>query len=677
MRRPDVRLLAPALAAGAFLALAAAPADAAPGERAAFRPCAAGGPVLCARVPVPLDRSGAVPGRVRLLVARVRSRPRRRGVLLALAGGPGQAATPLLETFAEAAAPALRDHELVVFDQRGTGASGLLRCPSVERRFVRDLRAAGAMCAQRLGRARSLYTTRDSIHDVEAVRRALGVPRLSLLGVSYGTKVALGYATTYPERVERLVLDSAVAPEGPDVFSRSTFAAIPGVLRDVCRGRRCRGVTPDPVADLAGLAARLRTAPLRGIVVSPRGRRRPALLRTSGLLALVQATDVDPTLLAALPAAVRSTGRGDAAPILRLLRDAAAAHDPGPPREFSTALLLATLCEESRFPWQRTAAPVQRRHELGAALQALGDGPFAPFDRTAAIAAYAMPACYEWPAAPDAPDFPTAPAPAAPALLLAGSLDLRTPLQDARELAARLPDARVLEAVGSGHSVLGASGTSCPGRALRDFFTGRPVRRRCPRDRGSDLGPDPLAPLSLSEVAPVRGLAGRRGRTVNAALLTINDGVVSLLRPVFEELSKPTGARTVSAGGLRGGWISAGGRGIELHRTVYVPGVAVSGRLAPVEGSFAARLRISGRAAARGTLTITPEGAVTGRLGGRRVRVRAGVLDAAAGAAGPARPPAALARLRAAHARLRAGPRSVAPAPGPLAPALGPRRWRP
>jgi pimeloyl-ACP methyl ester carboxylesterase len=572
-----------------------------------------------------------------------------------------------VDGFASAAAPALRDRELVVFDQRGTGSSGVLRCPSVEGPFVRDPVAAGAECARRLGPARAFYTTRDSIEDVEAVRAALGVERISLLGVSYGTKVALGYAIAHPDHVDRLVLDSTVTPDGPDVFGRSGFAALPGALRDVCRARRCRGITSDPVADLARLAGRLRASPLDGRVVGPRGQRRRERLRTAGLLDLLFASDIDPTLLPALPAAVRSAGRGDTAPILRLARNARASVVTDNPHEFSSAVLVASLCEESAFPWTRTAPPAQRRQELAAALDALGDGPFAPFDRGVAAGLYAMPACYAWPAAPDPPAFPTAPLPAAPTLLVSGTRDLRTPLQDARGLAGLMPDARVLQVVGAGHSVLSSAEPGCPGRALGRFFAGRPVRTECPRDRGIDFEPDPIAPRSLGAVRPVHGPDLWRGRTVAAVLQTVADGIFSLLTPLSGALIDPLGVQQASAGGLRGGWVGVDEVGLVFHRAIYVPGVSVSGRLAVVSHGlgFQGRLSPRGPAGAHGTLSIGAAGLITGRLGGRPVRVRLSAGFAASGA------PGSLARLRALRDRLvAAGARARIPTP-PRSPRVG------
>src|SRR5437763_1430068 len=44
-------------------------------------------------------------------------------------------------------------------------------------------------------------TLDNHIDDVDAVRAYLGLPRITLLGSSYGGMVALGYATRYPERL--------------------------------------------------------------------------------------------------------------------------------------------------------------------------------------------------------------------------------------------------------------------------------------------------------------------------------------------------------------------------------------------------------------------------------------------------------------------------------------------
>lgn len=136
----------------------------------------------CGRLTVPLDRSGAVAGAVRLHVTVLP--PRRgpvRGTIVGLTGGPGQAATARLRDWADTLGPALRTRRLVAFDQRGTGASDPLACPSLRRR---PLTAAVAACAAKLGTARGSYGTAASVEDLDAVRAALDAPRVVLYGTS-------------------------------------------------------------------------------------------------------------------------------------------------------------------------------------------------------------------------------------------------------------------------------------------------------------------------------------------------------------------------------------------------------------------------------------------------------------------------------------------------------------
>ena len=70
--------------------------------------------------------------------------------------------------------------------------------------------------------------------------------------------------------------------------------------------------------------------------------------------------------------------------------------------------------------------------------------------------------------------------------------------------------------------------------------------------------------------------------------------------------------------GLRGGRFSLRRETIVLRGFEYVPGVRLTGTV----GRSGARLRISGAAAADGTLRVAPGGSVRGRLGGRAVRTR-------------------------------------------------------
>ena len=114
---------------------------------------------------------------------------------------------------------------------------------------------AVANCANRIGPRRAFYTTADTVLDIDALRQALGADKIALMGISYGTHVALQYARAFPEHVDRLILDSIVGPDRPDGFLLDTYRNVPRVLTEQCAHSACRNATKDPVADVAALVA--------------------------------------------------------------------------------------------------------------------------------------------------------------------------------------------------------------------------------------------------------------------------------------------------------------------------------------------------------------------------------------------------------------------------------------
>eukprot|EP00438_Fugacium_kawagutii_P028533 Skav222530 [mRNA] locus=scaffold2875:91541:93488:+ [translate_table: standard] len=62
--------------------------------------------------------------------------------------------------------------------------------------------------------------TVDLVHDLDLFRRAIGAEQLSLYGYSYGTTVASVYASIFPSKTYRVVMDGVVNPM-PDVSARA------------------------------------------------------------------------------------------------------------------------------------------------------------------------------------------------------------------------------------------------------------------------------------------------------------------------------------------------------------------------------------------------------------------------------------------------------------------------
>ncbi len=618
------------LGALAACVLVPATASAASGP-ASFRPCPGKRGVQCATVSVPIDRAGRIAGTIPLHVERVAAPQARTGALVALAGGPGQAAVPFLSDFEGEVRSALSSRDLIVFDQRGTGRSGVLRCPAIERVAAfnprsNDVRA----CAASLGPRRSFYTTSDSVDDIEAVRIAVGVDKLTLYGTSYGTKVALAYAARYPAHVDRLLLDSVVPVDGPDPFGLDVIAPIPRVLQALCRRNNCAGITDNPAADLAALVSRLRRRPLTGRVIGEDARGHTRRLGRLRLLRVLLEGDTNPSLRSELAAAVRAALRGDTAPILRLAHRTSLIEEAAlePARRFSSALLLATTCEEGPLPWQPETSFADRWARATAQTAAMPDSAFLPFDRATARASDTLRVCAGWPGSAARSSSLQTSLPQVPTLLLSGEADLRTSVEQAQRVARQIPGSIQLTLPGTGHAALLNDLSACASHAVSLFFTGRPVPTRCPR-RGQQLRelfsllylPAPIPPRSLRDVRSAGGLRGRAGKTVGAFFATLGDAF-------FQELYRELGELPADAiGGLRGGRIRPNGR---LARYSYVPGVQVTDagrprrkRLTLLTDKGKRRLRVGGRAAVRGVLTLDNRTlAVRGRIGGRRVRVR-------------------------------------------------------
>ncbi len=577
---------------------------------------------------MPLDRAGHVPGTIALqLERRLAGATPSRSAVVALAGGPGQAADGLGEFIAKAIAPALETRDLLVFDQRGTGESDPISCPALTSAGqIEGAQTGGELasrCAQQLGPARGGFTTRESVADIEAIRQAAGYEKLVLYGTSYGTKVALEYAEQYPQHVEALVLDSVVPREGPEPFAVTTFQAIGGVLKELCASGACVGITANPLADVTRLAAQLRKRALAGSVFDGSGHRRAVTLNESGLLGVIEAGDLNPALRALLPAAVVSALRRDPDPLLRLelLSEGLIPNVPNnrPPPEQSSqsideALFLDTSCEEIPFPWQRSASPQTRLNEALGALRSLPGGDFGPFDASTALSASLVPVCAGWPATAPAPPAPGG-LPDVPTLILSGAQDLRTPTAYAQRVAAQIPGAQLLVVPFVGHSVLGSDFSGCAERAVAAFFAGAAVQ---PCGATKNLfAPTPVTPTRLAAIHPPSALPGRPGQTLTAAVDSIIDLERQVTAATLEGASElPIGS---SFGGLRGGYARLEASSVVLKNFSFVPGVQLSGTFPIRDGKLqASTIRVFGSQAARGTIRLGTGATVSGTLGGRR-----------------------------------------------------------
>jgi pimeloyl-ACP methyl ester carboxylesterase len=472
----------------------------------AWAPCGDSNDFACGHLTVPLDPSGGTPGTITLAIRRHRAPVgEARSAIVALAGGPGQAAIPFAEQFAQVLGPIADTRDLIVFDQRGIGLSGPLSCHRFEVSADTPPGPTIAECAAQLGPTRGFYSTADTVADIEALRVAGDYEKLVLYGTSYGTKVAEEYAQAYPSHVEALVLDSVVPPNGPEPLNRATFAAIPRILRQLCAAHACAHITPNPVADLARLVRRLTRGPLSGRAIDGHGAPHTVRISSDDLLGILLAGDLEPTLRSEFPAAVRSAVDGDTTALARLEQRAEsgeAGEAESPSESFDTPLYYATSCEDEPFPWNRAAGPATRLAEAKARISALPVSAIAPFTRSNVLDLSDIPACAFWPYSTPAPAPEDAPFPSVPTLILSGADDLRTPTANAREVAAQIPGSHLLVVPNTGHSVLSSDPTHCASDALQALFAEKPIEPCAATPPPANLRPTPLPPARAGRHRP-------------------------------------------------------------------------------------------------------------------------------------------------------------------------------
>ena len=186
----------------------------------------------CGFLSVPLDHSRPGSGTIKLALSRVRhTSPASayQGVMLVNPGGPGASGLNLALLGADVPQHAGDTYDWIGFDPRGVGSSKpALTCIAGYFKGNRPayVPATDALLAAWRSRAASYakacdtkaatllphLKTVDSARDMDAIRAALGAPKLSFYGFSYGTYLGQVYATLFPSRVRRMVLDSNVDP---------------------------------------------------------------------------------------------------------------------------------------------------------------------------------------------------------------------------------------------------------------------------------------------------------------------------------------------------------------------------------------------------------------------------------------------------------------------------------
>ncbi len=250
----------------------------------------------CATVPVPVDYADPASGEIDIMISRLASRDRseRRGVLLLNPGGPGGFGLTLSALLVAQGLPAsvTGSYDVIGMDTRGIGHSAPVSCgftadgpyfanippyavddPSVVE-WAKVAEGAAQQCAQhdRDGHLRHL-TTANMARDLDRIRAALGEDKVNFLGYSYGSALGAAYVSLFPERSDRIVLDSNIGDTHLDRDGMRRYAlgmeqTFPAFANWAAERHDTYGLgrTPDEVrATYFEIAERLDEEPVHGI----------------------------------------------------------------------------------------------------------------------------------------------------------------------------------------------------------------------------------------------------------------------------------------------------------------------------------------------------------------------------------------------------------------------------
>jgi len=414
-------------------------------------------PLQCARVLVPVDWSRPGGPTIFLAVSRHLATGARRGSLLLDPGGPGASGIDFVPQAVNGlGADLVSAYDLVGWDPRGSGTSHPLTCPATantafalvdsspdtlrERKAYERAAATWARACQRV--SGPLFAHVDSVssaRDMDVLRAVLGQDKLVYAGYSYGTVLGNHYADLFPDRVGRMVLDSAADPtlDYRRWMRGNTSAkddALDGYLRTCDDRDGCPFHSLTAARARAWLLALLQRTDTEPLPVSA-GR----TLTQSMLYDAVYNLLIQPKGWPDLDQVLSALRHGDAGPA----SEAAGEKDTDPPITIPNA---APLCLD--LPDHRDA-----RQVMADAEQAERRNPV--FARPTVAGTNTV--CAQWPVPPVVRPHPVHAPGAAPILVVGINHDTAGPYSWARALARQLSSGRLLTYDGYGHGAVVAS----------------------------------------------------------------------------------------------------------------------------------------------------------------------------------------------------------------------------
>jgi pimeloyl-ACP methyl ester carboxylesterase len=355
-------------------------------------------------------------------------------------GGPGGSSLSLYAQSAAVFAGILRERDIIVVDQRGTGESSPLECEGQEdlvEDFDRELLIeATRTCLEQLKHDPRFFTTSVAVRDLNTIRKRLGYEALTIYGVSYGTRVALHYARRFPEHTRALVIDGVVPPNialGPNA-ALNAQRALNRLIARCSNDAACETTFPELSQKLQQLLESLASNPVSVDIADPlTGEMREISIGPGHLALTLRMLSYAPETAALIPliinqAAVAGDYRPVAANALRIVGELEGA--------ISTGMHNAVVCAED-IPF-------------------LGQIDWSALDATylGSVQSQALlTICEHWPSGSVDPDIKDPLHSAIPTLVLSGEEDPITPPEYGEQVMESLSQALHIVGPGQGHGI--------------------------------------------------------------------------------------------------------------------------------------------------------------------------------------------------------------------------------
>jgi len=430
--------------------------------------------VTCGFVVVPEDHANPTGRTIRLATAQFKATGKYPDPepIVYLEGGPGAAAIGMSTAAFAARFSASRD--FVIFDQRGTGRSEpSLACSELQSQSALNVSLADSerqridqlfQCRDRLvgkGINLSAYTTDQNAADVNDLRIALGYDTIDLLGVSYGTRLALTVMRDFPQAIHSVVLDSvsALQVDSYAQYAVSFDRALNLLFSSCAAADTCNAAFPNLKADFSQVVAQLDANPATVSVIDKNGK--PVSYVTNGwrFINVMQGWLYSSYRLRYLPMLIEQLKAGDTTLLTYFDKLALASGNAT-----SSGMVYSVRCSDY--------APFGSAETTTAAAQGLLPeirDDYMPQERDV------FTICAQWPTKsadpvdhqPVTSDIPT--------LVLASQNDPVTPPAFSQMAAQTLSRSFFVETPGIGHSILGNGGT-CAVTIIGRFFA-TPTRK--------------------------------------------------------------------------------------------------------------------------------------------------------------------------------------------------------